>query len=296
MANDMENMEFEIEIELEDDPKVSSVKSQETKPSKAQETKVQSSKVQNVKALNFEPMFPKPSDQVAKSRCFQVMVEDHKYRYAGVNEDMYSLKSLKFQDKPFIEDVPLLLCEPDFKKKIGPFDPNERPHQMAQSVEEFKARFFKAWPFMKNVNMKNIFIAGGSISAALTREEVRPNDHDVDCFVYGISDQELATERALKFLEDVEQELFNYPIDEETNNNNLGKPVLKKQKSTFSGKYYQGERSFFVRNGSTICYQNTTNKVGKSQIQVVLRLYSTMSEVLHGFDLGKELKICNFNF
>ncbi len=112
-------------------------------------------------------------------------------------------------------------------------------------------RFIHLGLNFKGIDMRNIIVAGGFISSLVQKEFSRSKTYrdfnDIDIFVYGLKTEAEATERADRFL----TEYF---------------------------KASRGETVIRTKGSVTI---NSAPK-----IQVILRLYSSASEVLHGFDLG----------
>ncbi len=69
---------------------------------------------------------------------------------------------------------------------------------------EFESAYIKAHTFLNGVNLDNLLIAGGSVAHNI-QKRTRPNGKllDVDVFVYDLSPEQ-ATERAAKFLNDIQ--------------------------------------------------------------------------------------------
>lgn len=108
-------------------------------------------------------------------------------------------------------------------------------------------RFYDAYPSLKNVCMDNILIAGGSVARCIVG-----NTHysDVDLFIFGLPEDQLNS-RVEKLFTDIFGALEAVNVD-----------VIRSQFAITIRLKYQ------------------------RPIQIVLRSYSTPSEVLHGFDLG----------
>lgn len=129
------------------------------------------------------------------------------------------------------------------------FDQNE---VMFCSMEEAKQVLS---PIMSVFELGNLFLAGGSVFSALTRNKI----NDWDFFVYGIGQ------------EDAEEKLYEI-VDVLTRTGYLKKkgnlyPKISRTKNAITIVSYKNARCF------------------KSPVQIILRLYSTPSEILHGFDV-----------
>lgn len=146
--------------------------------------------------------------------------------------DIYSLSSLHNKEWNF--ELPTL-------------SPHEETKQMSTEVDTIIARFFMRYGSFKDVDMKNILIAGGSVVSCLLDIE---ENVDVDLFIYGISLDEVPRR--------VERLLYELRLPEHGD-------IVKTAFATTVTYKVDGMRRI---------------------IQIIHRLYRTASEVLHGFDLG----------
>jgi hypothetical protein len=120
--------------------------------------------------------------------------------------------------------------------------------------ESFKEKFFNMFPFMKNVDFTNIAIAGGCPCSILTGTRVK----DIDVFIHGSGiDANVVMKRFLVNIID------NF-----------------RKMSDFDDKieFARNKNCFTVFLGSE--YQQ------RYQVQVIFRHYKSLSEIIHGFDLG----------
>lgn len=123
------------------------------------------------------------------------------------------------------------------------------------SLDDFIKNFYKKIPF--NISMDNIIFAGGSVCSILTGEKM----NDIDIFIYGLSEQE-----ANNRIDQLIAELYD---------------ILKK---SLSAKKYQHERNVkFTYIKNTNCVTIILNDF---VFQIILRIYSSKSEILYGFDIG----------
>jgi len=115
--------------------------------------------------------------------------------------------------------------------------------------------FYKKNKFLLNIDTEGMFFAGGFVSSLVLvapRQEYR--DMDIDIFVCGYNSIESAERRIEKFVQD-------YCF--------LGNEIYTVTRS---------EHAITIRGGK--------RGISYPPIQIILRLYSSPSEVLHGFDLG----------
>lgn len=112
----------------------------------------------------------------------------------------------------------------------------------------------KLWQAIgKKVDMSNLVLAGGSVAYHLTG---RGSFSDLDFFIYGLKTPEEATERALRLIEDLE-DTCQYGA------------IIDRSRGAIS----------LHRSG-------IWGSENKPTIQIILRLYTSIEQILHGFDLG----------
>lgn len=119
-------------------------------------------------------------------------------------------------------------------------------------------RFHKSYPIFHNINMEGLFIAGGSVAGHILCPE-SADDHDylcrksdIDIFVCGYDSIDKAEDRIKDFIEELAS---------------------------------KGKISRVTRSEHAITLR-LRQQYGNIPVQIILRLYSSPSEVLHGFDLG----------
>lgn len=181
---------------------------------------------------------------VNTSIALKMLENDSLYRKEGVTDDLQTID--RFRLKKWDYSLPTL----ESKTKMN------RPAEF--TLERFCKSLFSASPFLTEVGWANILLAGGKVVQHLFEEK---RDCDFDFFIYGISDPEEATARAVEFLKFIHSRLSS-------------KKSKQESKSGFS-------RFEVIQSTGSI-----TVNINNIRIQVVLRLYKTISEILHGFDLG----------
>lgn len=138
--------------------------------------------------------------------------------------------------------------------------------EILSSTKDFEKKFYERYPILKGISFKNLLVAGGSVTTIIykTKTDETP---DVDVFVYGLSIEE-ASRRAELLIEEIAA--------------NVQKLLSLKDKKTDKPIHNAWEyKSFLIKNDDTC-----TLRIGKTKIQIIFRLYTSASEILHGFDLG----------
>ncbi len=131
----------------------------------------------------------------------------------------------------------------------------------ATDAEQIKEKFFKEHPVFREITWDNMLVAGGCIGKHFCDIKV---ENDVDIFLYGLKTVEEAETRIKEFYDS----LVAYTIS-------------TSEWYTVGTDPLTAARELFVytvrtRNCLTIDYT----------YQFIFRLYSSKSEILHGFDLG----------
>ena len=190
------------------------------------------------------------------------------------------------------------------------------------SDNEFCSRFYQAYPFLKGMDFTGILIAGGAISRLLKYPAGHVYGHngylnqvenfskdkfdnqfkaaafqnydsnksvDLDIFFYGLS-----VEQANAKIHEIQKFLQNY-IDNEkqTMQTNMTK---NKYNVFFPRNYNEGYHMRYTINKNVLTIFFPSEKLTSQnmnwynsptqEIQLIFRLYSSKSEILHGFDLG----------
>lgn len=201
------------------------------------------------------------------SKIFQILETDSNSRYVGITEDLHTIETL-ISDQSLDYDLPTL-CNSN---------KNDDPILLINNTKDFKKIFNKKFQFLKKINMKNLLIAGGSISNIIRQKkyDTQGIDSDVDFFIYGL-ELENATERVKEWLIDI-------LINSQKNKNNKKYDDNEEKSCTINNKKKKYEITHYniIRSNHTISI--TINNQYK--LQLIFRLYNSISEILHGFDLG----------
>jgi hypothetical protein len=142
-------------------------------------------------------------------------------------------------------------------------------NKLVQSMKVFKDNFWKSLPF--KIQMSNLIFAGGSVSSILCG---KTNFSDLDIFVYGLSVAE-ATTRLKCTVKDLHDAYRKYLSKKQKGN--------KSTTTTTSAPKIVPSYDFrCIRNKSCVSLIFDD----KYTVQIILRVYQSINEVLRGFDLG----------
>ncbi|MDE2100881.1 MAG: hypothetical protein KGL39_26780 [Patescibacteria group bacterium] len=135
----------------------------------------------------------------------------------------------------------------------------KRP-ECARNLAEFKTEAKRAFAMLEAVDMKNLVIAGGSVSGLLTGGTYS----DIDLFIVGLSQKQANAKISA----------LAYRLHAYWNQWGMRMKVHRTERAVTFEPY--GDP-----------YITPFGKVlERRTVQVILRLYDSVSEVLHGFDLG----------
>lgn len=158
-----------------------------------------------------------------------------------MEEDIVELEVL--QDKEWDYSFPTLMLGPSYRNR-------EVSECIIKDSNLVKAKLLEMYPQFVDVDMSNIFIAGGCISNIIIGYNIRT---DIDLFIYGLEIDEIPL-RIVKLVDDLRI------------NNYTGRTI----KTTTA---------------TTICISGGDDD-DDTCIQIIHRAYQSPSEVIHGFDIG----------
>lgn len=216
---------------------------------------------------------------IAMTTVKKVLSIDKKFRKVGVTGDLHKIDTM-ISDQNLDYDMPTL-CGSS----------TDNPNILINSIDEFKKNFYNKHPYLKNINMKNLLIAGGSVSSVI--RNMNYDDSDIDFFVYGLTPKK-ATVRVKEWLLDILvrnnrcQKNKNNGKESEENGESEDDESEDRPKK-FAGKK-STKKEFIIDEYKIIRNKNTIAIIidswPKIKIQLIFRLYHSISEILHGFDLG----------
>jgi hypothetical protein len=203
----------------------------------------------------------------------KILAVDKKYRVVGVTGDLYTMDKL-VSDLTLDYDTPTL-CGKN----------TDKPNVLINSKTEFIKKFNEQHPCLKNINMKNLLIAGGSVSNIVRNKYDRSSD--VDFFIYGLN-QNKATARIKEWLLDIIIPKKSDDNKKNKNRNDDNELSDCDDDSESSDKPKKGKKEYKIGDYKIIKNNNSIAILMEDEIkiQLIFRLYKSISEILHGFDLG----------
>ena len=188
---------------------------------------------------------------------YKTLSTDSLYRKSGVTGDLIALSNLKQKDWDY--SLPTLVKEGNvfLKDKIR-----------SLTNETYCTAFYKSFPELKNLDWNNIIVAGGCAGGFIYGK----GGSDIDFFIYGLN-QEQATDKVEHIFNTIKEYEKNKYIENMLKNEKNKNKTKKDIKVTDDDLHME-----FVRT------KNTLTLNGK--YQVIFRIYTSVSEILHGFDLG----------
>jgi hypothetical protein len=181
----------------------------------------------------------------------EVIETDSKFRVHGVTGDLFSLDDINYSTE-WDYSFPTFCSDSMSQTKLDPI-----------TDADFSSKFFNRLSILQNLDFSNLLIAGGFVSKLLFRNgtTVLPrrrraaiglnNQRDIDIFIYGLTEQE-ANQKV--------RSLILHICNNSQQNTRRHMIIVEKH-----------ALSLFVDN---------------EKFQIIFRLYKSISEILHGFDLG----------
>ncbi|AGC01925.1 ankyrin repeat protein [Acanthamoeba polyphaga moumouvirus] len=210
------------------------------------------------------------------SNITKILKIDQKHRTKGITGDLHTIDTV-VSDLTLDYDLPTL-CN----KRT------DKPNILMNNIEKFTEEFYKKYPFLKNVNMDNLLIAGGSVSNIIRGDK---SSGDIDFFVYGLNTKK-ATKRVEQWLLDIL--VYN---NTKKKNNTKTKKVSNDSESEDDDDYEEenkfndsDEKNKYIIDDYKIIKNKSSISIlinhDDFKVQLIFRLYKSISEILHGFDLG----------
>ncbi len=196
----------------------------------------------------------------------EILKIDAKFRVANVKDDLFTLEQLG-TSTGWTNELPTLKSR------------TSKDIQFIKTSEEFKKQLERSYPIFYGLDYSNLLLAGGCVSSLLLKEK----SDDIDLFIYGLNEAE-ANERVNKLIINLYNNIDKLKVGWLTKDRKKEKPNPvedHKGNEHLYKEYADNTNTIVVYNGNTL-----TIHINNYKIQVILRLYNTMSEILHGFDLG----------
>ena len=147
-----------------------------------------------------------------------------------------------------------------------------------------------------NIDMSNLLVAGGAVGNIIQKANKATRgssytkkgfmDSDIDFFVYGLSASE-ANQRVEKWIKDIivgYDKYYANILRKTRTTRTVGPTLMVRTNDDTDDDNYKFATQFtckLARNNNMIFID-----IGNYKFQIILRLYNTISEILHGFDLG----------
>ncbi len=198
---------------------------------------------------------------VMRAKVWRLIDRDRQYRGNGStnNGDLYKLETL--QHKTWNYPLPTLLYmmgrrqAPELKDFVA-----KNNYDLAQ----FVTNFYKMAPEMVGLDMTNVLVAGGCPGNVVRGQE---HSNDVDLFIYGIS----SVIDANKKVDAIVEHLVNQRLNQmRLRWDDRDTVIISKAEHCVTVKF----------RAKSNMRQDCT------QYQIILQLNSTVSEILHGFDMS----------
>lgn len=193
-------------------------------------------------------------------KVLQLLKQDRDFRLAQnarawkSDDDLFSLDQLTFGQE-WDNSLPTLVPEVTYSKA----------RKQTTNNSAFCDLFFGAHPEFKSVDMSNILVAGGCIGGIINNVFAK----DIDLFVYGLSEDE-ANEKVLTLTTQLIEARKQLKKDE---------IAASKAKKSYYGSHNVEVKLIRNANGLSIF-------IDQRIYQIIFRLYTSKSEILHGFDVG----------
>jgi hypothetical protein len=197
-----------------------------------------------------------------------VLHTDQESRKVGVEGDLFTLKDVNFELE-WDYSLPTLVLH-------SYEDSNYENSSRVKTLPSFIKKFYESYPF--KFNMDNLLFAGGSVSNILQQGR---GDTDLDIFVYGLNKNE-ANERVRKLITDIETSYHKHLNKKKTKEQKEQQKEEDEDEDAEENEERYGFSIKQIRNRNCI----TIVIDERITIQIIIRLYHSISEILHGFDLG----------
>ncbi len=191
-----------------------------------------------------------------------LLERDYKFRQDhSFNDDIFKLNDLN-RNAEWDYSLPTLVR-----------DDNKSIHQSFKQItlNTFKTRFLDKFPFFTGFNWQGVLAAGSAVGQFIMGDQ----SNDIDLFIYGSNIDE-----ANKIIRRILKHVIKYE------NNKYNK--LKTGNSTVTGDNSAVTDDSDVINETNITFikRKNTITIDEYDIQLILRIYKSPSEIIHGFDLG----------
>lgn len=219
------------------------------------------------------------------SQVFNILSKDASCRSVGISDDLFTLHELSETSTWNYELPTLITSNSEYIRK-----------RFIRNNDKFRDKFYEQFREFYTVDLSNLLFAGGCVRSLL----LDTNVNDIDIFVHGINDVAQAEARIMKFIIDIRNRLHKlkegdykfpgssntYAMVLETLLSNADKNRRYEIEQDFLSKHRLWYNPLVNCNIRILSNGKTITLLVGNKIQIILRLYNTISEILHGFDLG----------
>ena len=226
-----------------------------------------------------------------------VLLTDRKFRYPGVTSDLFDERNIDITPDPELDQCFLVKRGAFRTNNDGPYRPVAQPEQWVESIRH---NIRGCAPFLRRLDYHHYVLAGGAISRLLSQRAQTKAASDFDIFMYDIAqcDADHEVTRIIRTIGAEPARLLSVRKSANVVSIKLWYPDPKRDDSDDSddsdsddgddgdGDIVHTTRPFDINVGGfsralTRWFSGTIYEV-----QIILRIYSSISEILHGFDLG----------
>lgn len=215
-----------------------------------------------------------------------------------VDTNYYDIVTLEHIN--FYEDWDYSL--PTIQSEVTSDFKNKRIKDINTFQEKFNERY---GDYFSHVDFNNILIAGGSVIGTLLQQNWT---NDVDVFLYGLTENQAAEKvptlitqiyTSVKEAIKIKNSQYFEEVNEEVSVENVKRLSLRdKSESIPIENIHRRSRihNKISKKTTEIEFQGIRNdkvitlifdsELGSCEIQIILRIYKSVSEILHGFDMG----------
>lgn len=188
---------------------------------------------------------------------------DTTHKFTGVTDDILDFDDIR-PNKKWDYSYPTLAYNHAINYRGYP---KRSILKFPDSLDEFKQRFFNNYPFLSKIDYNGILIAGGSIQKSLMGRKIESTNIDIDIFFINLTEDQAIDK--IKYIAG----LFD------------PKYIITYLRSSKALTIILDTRSM-IDDGIIDENEYTDDIYQPIHLQFIFRIYSSPSEVLHGFDLA----------
>lgn len=213
------------------------------------------------------------------------VLEIDKLARQGTNQILYGLENIDFKND-WDYTFPTI------------FSPYAKKSSVISDLALFNTIFSQKYEaLLSKVDYTNVIIAGGAIGSTLCQQDL---GNDIDIFLYGLTPEQ-ATEKTIELIQQIYGSYESAVVEQYTDDEDISDSKLESIKANLRTKHTMNN----VRNKNCITLQfepvpkakkdknqdkeDLLPRLGTSTIQIILRLYKSIQEILYGFDLGSSM-------